>query len=57
MKKDKEIQITMPDGEGGVYKVETVKKFLKKNKSKLTPKELANDKDPALKQKFHEENF
>lgn len=57
MKKDKGILITMPDGEGGVYKKETVKKFLKKEKSKLTPEEFAKGKDADLKQKFHKENF
>lgn len=47
----------MPDGEGGVYKKKKVKKFLKENKSKLKPDELAKGKDFNLLLKFHEENF
>lgn len=61
MKKDKisksKIVISMPDGEGGVYKKKKVKKFLKENKSKLKPDELAKGKDFNLLLKFHEENF
>lgn len=61
MKKDKisnsQIVISMPDGEGGLYKREKVKKFLKENKSKLKPDELAKGKDFNLLMKFHKENF
>lgn len=58
MKKNKnKIVISMPDGEGGEYTKEKVKKFLKKKKSTLTPEELAKGKDFNLLSEFHKENF
>lgn len=56
-KTEEQILISMPDGEGGMYKTKDVKKFLKQKKSKLKPEELARGKDFNLLYEFHEKNF
>lgn len=55
VKLKRKIHLSMPDGEGGVYGVEKVEKFLKGKKSDLKPGEIS--KDFNLLSEFHKKHF